>query len=174
MSRRNRRRADRSNVRTLPTVKTHRYWVGQRAGPRYGDNRDLFRDVYSPEFLARNPPLVGWDYVDLGVFTEEQVNQFRREGGKPLLDPRDRKYGPRVVRGINVNVPRPGSPARYGPNRFFTPGTLAAATVVARAGSKTICEVRQERKEVMFATNKAGKVGQKSPVWTRLSRKVCK
>lgn len=39
----------------------------------------------------------------------------------------------------------------------------------------SICEQRQVRREVLFATNKAGKTGQKTPVWTELSKKVkCK
>lgn len=37
-----------------------------------------------------------------------------------------------------------------------------------------ICRSRRERREVMFATNRAGRAGQKSPVWTEQSRKKCK
>lgn len=37
----------------------------------------------------------------------------------------------------------------------------------------TLCEERSTRKQVMFATNKAGKTGQKTPVWTEKSRKKC-
>lgn len=39
----------------------------------------------------------------------------------------------------------------------------------------SVCEQRTVRREVLFATNKAGKTGQKTPVWTELSKKVkCK
>lgn len=39
---------------------------------------------------------------------------------------------------------------------------------------KSLCASRAERKQIMFATRKAGKAGQKTPVWTELSRKKCK
>lgn len=39
----------------------------------------------------------------------------------------------------------------------------------------SVCEQRTVRREVLFATNKAGKTGQKTPIWTELSKKVrCK
>jgi len=177
MSHRNRRRSNRSNVRTLPTSKTQSYWADRRSAPRYVDNADLFRGPYTLQDLYKSPPLVGWDYVDLGVFTQDQINQFRREEGRPILDPRDRKYGPRVIRGINVNVPMPVSPARYGPRRMFATGVVAAAALGAGQDRKEpvpVCEERRVRKQVMFATGKSGQVGQKSPVWTRKSRLVCK
>lgn len=38
----------------------------------------------------------------------------------------------------------------------------------------TPCQKRYERKQIMFASRKAGKSGQKTPNWTALSRKRCK
>ena len=42
------------------------------------------------------------------------------------------------------------------------------------AVSKSLCEQRSERKQIMFATGNAGKRGQKTPLWTELSRRKCK
>lgn len=39
---------------------------------------------------------------------------------------------------------------------------------------RTICEERRIRREVMFAINKAGQTGQKTPVWTVQSKKTCR
>lgn len=39
---------------------------------------------------------------------------------------------------------------------------------------KSLCDQRAERKQILFAKGKAGQAGQKTPVWTELSRKKCK
>lgn len=39
---------------------------------------------------------------------------------------------------------------------------------------KSICEIRQERKEVMHATKKTGKTGQKQKTYTALSKIKCR
>lgn len=38
----------------------------------------------------------------------------------------------------------------------------------------TICQKRHERRQLMFATGNAGKIGQKKPVWTQQSKITCK
>lgn len=54
-----------------------------------------------------------------------------------------------------------------------TRAKLAAAGAVTVAQRASVCVGRSQRKEVMFATNKAGRVGQKSPVWTKKSKVRC-
>lgn len=39
---------------------------------------------------------------------------------------------------------------------------------------QSVCEIRQQRKEIMFATNKAGRTGQKQKTYTALSKIKCK
>lgn len=54
-----------------------------------------------------------------------------------------------------------------------TRAKLAAAGAVTVAQRASVCVGRSQRKEIMFATNKAGRVGQKSPVWTKKSKVRC-
>jgi len=50
---------------------------------------------------------------------------------------------------------------------------VAAAAVAATALMSSVCVERKTRTEVMFATKKAGKKGQRSPVWTSKSKERC-
>lgn len=70
--------------------------------------------------------------------------------------------------GPQPNVNKPQQPYRA-PSLY---------TNVQRGGRdrnlKTVCEERSERREVMFATNKAGRSGQKTPRFTAKSKVRCK
>lgn len=57
-----------------------------------------------------------------------------------------------------------------------TVGIPQVHEVVRKVRSKilSVCERRSQRKEVLHAIKKTGKVGQKTPIWTKLSRKKCK
>lgn len=40
--------------------------------------------------------------------------------------------------------------------------------------NRPLCALRAERREIMFATGNAGRTGQKTPVWTSLSKRKCR
>lgn len=50
----------------------------------------------------------------------------------------------------------------------FRPAQLPTKSV------KTVCESRKERKQVMFASGRAGRKGQRTPIWTKQSKLRCK
>lgn len=87
----------------------------------------------------------------------------------------DRGFRFRVVRGLS-SVSRTSSPSRWTDalKRIRTSMALSTDVVKNKGNKKSVCASRSERKEVMHATGKAGRVGQKSPVWTLLSRRRCK
>lgn len=80
---------------------------------------------------------------------------------------------PRHLTLIQPNTNKPQAPYR-GPRLYSNLVKTAAVSAVAATAPKTVCEQRQTRREVMFATNKAGKVGQKKPRFTLNSKIRCK
>lgn len=178
---RNRRRSNRSNVKTLPTKKTHRYWARHR-GPRI-DRFRYFPDVEDTEGDIW-PNVLSVDLYDPPY--KPNWDDFRRSSIWPIRISRNewkirelkrlQRQAVRLSPNVNFNRPTLPSPARYRPDRMFDLGVVAAAAPAAGQDQEEtpVCVERQVRKEVMFATGKAGRVGQKSPVWTRKSRVRCK
>jgi len=58
------------------------------------------------------------------------------------------------------------------PTSTLTKAVVAKTGLSGSAGA-SICVNRQSRAEVMHATGRAGKVGQKTPVWTKKSKVRC-
>lgn len=82
------------------------------------------------------------------------------------LDGRNPIGGHRQVHPENVN--RGKSQAKFNEPGLHT-GVISAPVV-----PKSICDSRREREEVIHATGKAGRRGQRRPLWTKQSRVRCK
>jgi len=112
------------------------------------------------------------------IYTVDQFGDLTRSGTmfiSPTIKPPARQRRNRIVASPNVNLGRVApykAPSLVG---FQSPSVIQKpGPPERRRPEKTICESRQQRREVMFASGKGGKRGQKPPVWTQLSKKRCK
>lgn len=105
---------------------------------------------------------------------------FRSEPLKQLTLPKKAAWSPpigrnpfqsnwkRVEHAPNVNNTRP-------PVSTFKAAVIAPLTSVSALPERTrMCVQRAQRTEVLHAIGKAGKTGQKRPVWTQKSKIRCK
>lgn len=145
-----RRRPSRSNVHTLPTRLTQDYYDPFGEGRHY-TKLDLA--------LSRKDQRRNEHFYD--SYTYDDWVQ-----GEHDLRVRSKRIAERLNRHFALQKK---AMKRINPWKVAAVG--AAATQI---GSKSICVQRSERKQVMFATNKAGRRGQRSPIWTKLSRVRCK
>lgn len=86
------------------------------------------------------------------------------------------KRSPNYLFKVITNRVQKTVPQRYKPSFVNVAPTRISEDRVRISDHKKLpeCQKRSVRKEIMHALNKAGKGGQKSPIWTRLSRKKCK
>lgn len=136
----------------------------------------------------RRLPLSGDDRYELSPYDRSRQMSF--DFGSALRALEDRRTwhpeGPdRPFRSYKSSLHRlvvgPVSPPRRRASRLSRTRDFqreAFSTVPARIGferprSVAVCVRRQQRKEVMFATRKAGRSGQKKPRWNHASRISC-
>lgn len=153
----NRRRRESSNVRTLPTqaARIARIEELDRAMRQTSDPLALV-DLYKEQVrLGRD-----WEAEDS---RQSRRTVSSNTGAARNLQPNLNK-NPQAYRAPKLYIA--SSPAQ-------APQKVPKIAKQSRLAN-TICEVRKDRKEVMFATNKAGKRGQKKPVWRPESKIICR
>lgn len=87
----------------------------------------------------------------------------RRTRMRSRVTPRSRLF-------YNAPLMAPPVPL-YSPVISLPESTPVVRKKVSRV--RSVCDSRRVRSEVMFASGKAGKSGQKTPKWTSMSRKKC-
>lgn len=81
--------------------------------------------------------------------------------------PREEQYSP------GTKTQTPSKPYRQ-PNWAAVSPERTGTVREKKIEQPTICERREARKQVLFATKKTGRSGQKTPVWTLESRLTCR
>lgn len=107
-----------------------------------------------------------WSWAD-----DRKIREARR---RIDLAKRYKSTGMRVTpAGRPLNVGDPGQFKRHMARLQAVHGPVPGPIVINRP-EKTVCDRRRERREVLFASGKGGKKGQKAPVWTLNSKVRCK
>lgn len=139
-----------------------------------GKKRRTRNEVSSPRLRSFTPRYVTLPTTHLNDLLLSHTQRRALLSQPTTVRSSNVKKGYRPLRGKNETY----SGRSFGVGFSTTPVSVLVprVSVSHSEGSitKNVCESRQERKEVIFATNQAGKSGQKRARWTERSYKRCK
>lgn len=120
-------------------------------------------------------------FVPYARFSKKKFSALR--AGDYTNPRRGRNTNKRNTHGPTISVIKnPQRRTRSVPSNVYSLRSLSGTVVLDTAKAekrsvrsvRTVCEKRSTREQVMHALHKTGKVGQKTPRWTILSKRKCK